>query len=116
MKGSNMKLCENYNLNWDQGHFTVLGVNFSTNLQEIIDINYLKKTREIKNLLLQWKRRNITPFGKITVIKTLALSKINHLLLSLPSPPDRVLKNLEFIFFDFIWNGSRDKLKRKKFY
>ena len=76
-------------------------------------MNFLTKIREIKNLLLQWNRRNITPFGKITVIKTLALSKINHLLLSLPSPPDRMLKDLESVFYNFIWNGLKDKIKRK---
>ena len=113
MKNSCQKFCENFNLNWDQGHFTVLGVIFSTDLKEIIKINYDKKLRDIKNLLLQWSRRSLTPYGKNIVIKTLAMSKINHLLLSLPSPPEIVLKNLQSVFYKFLWNNSRDRIKRK---
>ena len=113
MKGSSLTLCNNFNLNWDQGHFTVLGVKFSTNLNEIISINYNKKIREIKNLLLQWSKRNLTPYGKNIVIKTLAMSKINHLLLALPNPSQNILKNLQTLFFNFAWNGSRDRVKRK---
>ena len=64
MKGSDIRLCQEFNLNWDQGHFTVLGVNFSTNLLEMIELNFDKKIREIKDLLLQWSKRNFTPFGK----------------------------------------------------
>ena len=113
LKNNPLKLCENLHLNWDQGHFTVLGVRFSTNLEEMIELNFNCKVREIKNLLIQWAKRNLTPFGKITVIKTLAMSKINHLLLALPSPPQHTLKTLQSLFYNFLWNNSRDKVKRK---
>ena len=78
----------------------------------MIELNYKEKIREIKNLLTQWSKRILTPFGKITVIKSLAISKINHLFLSLPKPPDRIIKELDSLFFRFIWNGSPDKVKR----
>ena len=113
MKGSGMKLCEDINLNWSQDNFTVLGITFSTNLMDMIDLNYTKKIREMKNTLIQWSKRNLTPFGKITVLKTLVVSKINHLLLALPNPPDIVLKEINTLFFNFIWNNSRDRIKRK---
>ena len=113
MKGSRQKLCQQYNLNWEQNTFTVLGVKFSTNLSEIVNLNYTEKIREIKNLLIQWSKRNLTPFGKITVLKSLVISKINHLILSLPNPTDRILQELNSLFFKFIWNGSIDKIKRK---
>ena len=115
MKGSSNRLCKNLNLNWDQGQFTFLGVKFSTDLREIIDINFEKKLREIKDLLLQWSKRNLTPYGKITVIKTLAMSKINYLLIALPSPSMKTLKNLQSLFFNFVWNNSKDRIKRKIF-
>ena len=41
------------------------------------------------------------------------MSKINHLLIAIPSPPQNVLKNLQLLFFNFIWNSRRDKIKRK---
>ena len=62
--------------------------------------------------LNQWSKRDITPFGKIIVIKTLALSKIVHILISLPSPSTALLNELNKIFFEFLWNGKPDPIKR----
>ena len=69
------------NLNWNPAIFKVLGVVFSTNVHEIVLINYENKPKEMEKWLNAWSRRNITPFGKITVIKTLVIAKITHLVL-----------------------------------
>ena len=61
-----------------------------------------------------WKRHNLTPIGKITVVKTLAISKLNHLFIALPTPDRNILKKLESLIFGFIWNGKPDKINRKK--
>ena len=115
MRGSTrtLNVGNNFNLNWDQGEFTLLGIKFTTNLNDMIKINYNEKIREIKNVLLQWSKRILTPFGKIVVIKTLALSKINHLISALPNPPENILNEINSMFYKFLWNGSRDRIKRK---
>ena len=111
-KGSETKLCENWNLCWEQGQFTLLGIKFSINLADMIEINYKDKIREIKNLLIQWSKRILTPYGRITVLKSLAIAKINHLLLSLPNPTQNMISELNSMFFKFLWNGKIDKIKR----
>ena len=63
------------NFTWNPATFKVLGVIFSTNIQEMVLLNYKNKLVEMKKLLNAWARRHLTPFGKMTVIKTLALSK-----------------------------------------
>ena len=75
--------CEELNQCLDNSKFTVLGVKFTKNLREITEMNYLPKIEEMKKLFLNWSKRILTLIGKITVIKSLALSKINHLILSL---------------------------------
>ena len=65
-------------------------------------------TRELN----QWSKRDLTPLGRITVIKTLIISKIIHFLIALPSPSDKLLKQINSMFFSFIWNGQPDKIKR----
>ena len=50
----------------------------------------------MEQLLNAWSRRKITLFGKITVIKTLVISKITHLLTNLPDP-DEVSPGPEFV-------------------
>ena len=112
MKGSNYQICRDFNLCWEKGTFTVLGVKFSVNLNDMVKINYDEKLREIKFLLIQWSKRILTPYGRITVIKSLAMAKINHLLLALPNPSENVVKELNSLFFKYIWNGSVDRVKR----
>ena len=62
--------------------------------------------------LNHWEKRNLTPFGKITVIKTLVLSKIVHILTSLPSPSKKLLNEINKIFYNFLWSDKPDKIKR----
>ena len=72
------------------------------------------KIIKIKNILKQWKKRNLTPIGKITVLKTLVLSKLNHIFISLPLPSEQKLKEIEKIFFSFIWDDKPERIKREQ--
>ena len=59
-----------------------------------------------------WQHRKLTLLGKITVIKTLALPKIVHLLTLLPNLKEQALNELKKQFFSFIWDGKSEKIKR----
>ena len=75
----------NVNLDWVfEDYFRYLGIDFSTNLIEMTKYNYMNKISEIKNQINKWSRRSLTAFGRITVIKSLLVSKLNYLFLSLP--------------------------------
>lgn len=111
-RNSNTILCPEYNLAWNDEIFTVLGVKFSTDLSEIIDLNYDSKIEEIKRLFANWSKRVITPIGKIVVIKSLALAKLNHLILGIPNPSLAKINTIQNLFFKFLWSNSRDKVKR----
>ena len=54
----------------------------------------------------------MTVYGKITIIKTLALSKLSHLAIVLPNLDLKRVRELETLFFKFIWNGKPDKVAR----
>ena len=94
---SNDILCPVLMLNWSQNDFKVLGINFSINHDSMIDINFKTKVKEISSLLKSWQHRKLTLMGKITVIKTLALPKIIHLLTALPNLPESKPNNLNYI-------------------
>ena len=53
----------------------------------------------------RWKKRILTPIGKITVIKTLLISTLNHLFISLPIPPQHFISSINKTLYTFIWNG-----------
>ncbi len=78
----------------------------------IYPVNIKLKVQEIRALLAQWSKRNLTPLGRVTVIKTLAISKVNHLFLSLPNPGENIIKQLNTLFFNYLWNGPTDRVKR----
>ena len=111
-KNSQEILCPEYNLAWGENTFTLLGVKFSTNLTDIVNINYDAKIEEINRLFITWSKRMLSPIGKIVVIKSLALAKLNHLILSIPDPPQEKINMIQNLFFRFLWKNGRDKVKR----
>ena len=56
----------------------ILGIHYSHNKQLENDENFKKYISKIENALKLWRARNLSLEGKITVFKSLALSKITH--------------------------------------
>ena len=97
---------------WNPKTFTILGVEFTTNLENITDINIRKKLTEMQKDLNSWSNRDLTPLGKVTVIKTLIISKIVHLLTTLPTPSIKIMNEINTMLYNFLWNGKPDKMRR----
>ena len=75
-------------------------------------INFEAKAIDVRNLLKGWLRRKLTVYGKRTVLKTLALSKLTNVFTVLPSPPIESIKSLQKDFFKFTWNNGQDRIRR----
>ena len=99
-------MCRNQRLDWSQGPFKVLGVTFTMEVFDIWDINSNEILIRIENLCKQWSKRKLTLMGRITITKSLPLSKFTHLFLALPNPPEELIKKLNKIFFTFLWNSG----------
>ena len=97
----------------DREPLNILGITFFVETQQIVEHNYKVKLDEVKKLLDSWSWRLLSIIGKIQVIKSLAVSKLVHLLTTLPTPDDIFVKELETLFFSFIWGGKGDKIARK---
>ena len=103
----------NLGFSWNPEKFNLLGIDFTINLVNITDNNIEKKLGEIQRDINTWSKRDITPFGRVTIIKALLVSKIVHILISLPSPSVKMIKKINTLLFDFLWDGKPDKIKRK---
>ena len=112
MKNCNIKYMRDKNFIWDPGSFKVLGIMFSTNTERITSLNFEGKIEEVKREISRWKRRNMTPLGRITIIKTLLIPKLTHLFISLPDPPQKLIKELDEIIYRFMWGGKTHKIKK----
>ena len=73
------KLNISINLEWGNTSFILLGLEYSIVLETMSNINFDRILLTSKKIIQLWKKRKITPIGRITVIKTLILSKFNHL-------------------------------------
>ena len=85
--------------------FKLLGINFHIELEQMQQINFKEKVQKIRSLIKRRNRRYIAPLGKITVIKTFLLPILNYLFISIPNPAEQTIKELNNIFFYFLWNG-----------
>ena len=111
--GSTETFCNEYALDWSQEQLKILGVTFSPLVFNIWDLNSVEIISKIKNILNQWSKRKLSLFGRVTIIKSLAISKFVHLFISLPAPPNELIKELEKLFYKFLWNSGPDRIKRK---
>ena len=63
-------------------------------------------------MIIHWKHRNLTPLGRLTVLKTLLLPTLNHIFASLPNPTDLYIKDLENTFYSFVMGSNAFRLKK----
>ena len=99
-KGAKVAFCGMRCVNLHEDTIKILGTHYSYNKQLENDENFKKYIAEIENVLKLWKARNLSLEGKITLFKSLALSKITHLALV-------KTKHRKF----FIWNGLNPKIR-----
>ena len=89
---SDIVLCPDLNLKWVKT-FTLLGINFDNNLSDM-NSNFRNKVDAISKLLTNWSYRYLTPFGKITIIKSLGLSQLSYIALVIPNPTKEMIKGI----------------------
>ena len=111
-KHSKDKLDVTARLEWGVSNFTLLGMEFSTDLEKIPEMNYDKILIQASKIIKSWQYCILTPIGKIAVIKTLILSKFNHLFISVPVS-DKFLKKINDLIYGYLWEGKPDKISRK---
>ena len=93
-KNCDIRYMRDRNFIWDPGAFKILGIQFSTEIDEIVDLNYRDKIEKLKKNLGQWRKRQLTVLGRITVIKSLIISTITYLFINLPDPSSAFLEEL----------------------
>ena len=91
-------------------HVKILGIYFTLDWKVKEEMNYKEILSKIKRLLGWWKQRDLTLTGKVHLMKTYALSKLNYVS-SLLAVPNWVMAEIEKITFEFLWKG-KDRVKR----
>ena len=109
---SREKLNINQNLDWGSTEFKLLGIDFTTNIANIPELNFKRYRERAKTETKNLSSRNITPFGKITIVITFVISPFVHLFLTIPIS-HQFLKDLNTLLYKFLWNNKPDKINRE---
>ena len=110
LKGVSVALCGMECIDLTTKTIKILGIHFSYNNNVKNNENFMKHIRKIEQVLKLWRMRYLSIEGKITVFKTLALSKIIHLALVTDVPKSTILA-LNKTQKEFIWKNSNPKIK-----
>jgi hypothetical protein len=113
MKNSPRKFMQNLKIIWNPPKLKVLGIWLTNDLKECTQLNYSEKFYEARKLMQIWIKRNITPLGRVAILKSLILSKLIHLLILLPKPPEALINDLQKLCYSFVWGNKPDKISRK---
>ena len=92
----------------------VLGVWVCSDDKKLNELNYTPMLEKIKGILMKWRSRQLSLFGKITVINTLIASLMVYKMSVLPSLNTAFVKKFNDIITKFIWNDRRPKIALKK--
>ena len=92
-------------LHWTSKSTEVLGITVSHDNSEMLKNNYQPLIDKAEVILKQWKRRKLSLIGKVMIINTLIASLFVYKMMVLPCMTQRMLKQMECLFTDFLWDG-----------
>ena len=101
-------------LYWSPGPIKILGFCISTNIESIREENFMQLLKKAEGILANWKSRNLTLIGKITVVNHLINSLFIHKLTTLPTPGQIFFSKYKEMVVDFLWEGRVPKISYDK--
>jgi len=102
-----------FDINWPHGPHkcTCLGACFSHDSETSTKDNFEKKLLSLEKCLNIWSSGDLTLYGKINIIKSLALSKIIFVT-SVLSIPNGFADQANKLISNFVWSPKPPKIKR----
>ena len=98
-------------ITWSTRPVKSLGIFFGKDIEECNRLNWSNRLKKMELALNGWKARNLTYYGKISVIKTFGISQLLYCASSI-HVPDYVIKEANKMLFQFIWSSKKEKVKR----
>ena len=112
-RNSNVRYMQHLDMSWNPETFKILGIIFTNDLHDVVNLNFQEKIKEMKYLYKVWIKRQITPLGRVAVLKSLILSKLIYLWILLPNPPDHLIFEIQSEIFKFVWNNKNHRINRQ---
>jgi exonuclease III len=88
-----------------------LGIFFSYNTDSVVLKNFSDRAKEFKRILDMWMQRDLSLIGKITILKSLAFSKVIYQC-GVMKYTEEFKQTIIDIAYNFIWNYKPNKIRR----
>ena len=89
-----------------------LGTCFSYDRIRCEKENFSNKVNQIKKLFNLWSQRDLTLYGKITIARSLVLSKLIFGCAYLPTPA-HIIDIVNKMVIELVWSHKRPKIKKE---
>ena len=110
LKDANVALCGLKSVNLTKDRMKILGVHLSYHEKLQNELNFCTTIKNICNVIKLWRMRHLSLEGKITIFKSLAISKIVYLAL-LTIVAKNVIFDLKENENRFSWSNKKSKIK-----
>ena len=110
--GQNTWCIKNFKLKDVKEAIYTLGTWFYKDPKTTVAENYELKYREFEKILQNWKFRYTTLYGRLMIVKTLALAQLNYVISCFEIEHSYVTKTQDAIY-NFIWESKTPKIKNK---
>ena len=99
------------NLRLSEEPVLALGVYFSYDEELAAQKKFFDKLDPLKKTLNIWSSRDISIYGRINIVKTLALSKLTFVY-SVLETPESFTEEVNKIIHDYIWKYKHPKIQK----
>ena len=99
-----------FGIKWPETPICALGTSFSCNYKLSEWENFTPKVSKLRTLFNIWSQRDLSVYGKITITKTLGLSKLLSSSASICTPV-HVIDTVNRLIVNFVWNGKKPIIK-----
>ena len=111
LRHSNAQLYDMNQFTWSNQDINVLGITIAH--EEILDKNYQQMVKKTEGILNSWTNRGLSLIGKIQVVNTLVASLFVYKMMVLPTIPQQIIKKIDNVIRQYIWNGKKAKISYK---
>lgn len=93
------------------GNIKYLGINISSRLSELFNLNYTPLLKNIEDDFKRWTKLPLTLIGRIATVKMKTLPQINYLFSLLPiTPTDNWFQTLNSLTTQFYWKNKKPRI------
>ena len=95
-------------------NFVLLGIRFNVNVKKMSEENYNLVVGKMENVIKIYRSVPLSIIGKVTVIKSLMIPKLVHVMQVLPLPSKKYVDQINRLIRNFLWNDGKARLALKQ--